>query len=166
MYNLTKTLVSGTPTTGAGIAGSIEDSFKSTIPLWDRLHESDSNSDKLYDAIMSGDQNQIDRIKGQYKDEQAIESAMRQALRENDSRIHEAAQARYEGDIATYTSIAREIIAEGNFSQDTVVSAINAEISAIKKGETTEEDVAKAEAKDRPDYTVASLLDVHNAMFA
>ena len=140
MYNLTKTLVSGTPTTGAGIADSIEDSFKSSIPLWDRLHESDSKSDNLYDAIISGDQNQIDRIKGQYKDEKAIESAMRQALRDNDSRIHEAAQARYEGDMATYTRIAREIIAEGNFSQDTVVSAINAEMSAIKKGETTEEE--------------------------
>jgi ribonucleotide monophosphatase NagD (HAD superfamily) len=36
----------------------------------------------------------------------------------------------------------------------------------VLTGETTEEDVAKAEAKDRPDYTVASLLDVHNAMFA
>jgi predicted nucleotidyltransferase len=163
MYNLTKTLISGTPTTGAGITGAIEDSFKSSIPLWDRLHESDPKSDNLYDAIISGDQNQIDRIKGQYKDEKAIESAMRQALRENDSRIHEAAQARYEGDIAEYTRIAREIIAEGNFSQDTVVSAINAEISAIKRGETTEEEPAEDESKNEA-TSIYKASDISSAL--
>ncbi len=36
----------------------------------------------------------------------------------------------------------------------------------VLTGETTEEDVAKADKQDRPDYTVASLADVHSAMFA
>ena len=136
MYNLTNTILSGMPTTGAGIKDAIEDSFKSSIPLWDRLHESDSKSDKLYDAIMSGDQNQIDRAKAKYKSEQALETALKTALRENDSRINEAAQARLDGNISEYTRIAREIIAEGHFSQDTVVAAINAETNAIKKAQS------------------------------
>ena len=140
MYNLYETVTSGTPTTEAGISDAIGDAFKSSIPLWDRLVESESKSDKLYEAILSGDKNQIDRIKGQYKSEDAIESAMKQGLRENDPRIKEAAQARYNGDISEYTRIAKEIIAEGNFSQDTVVGAINAEISAIKRGEPTTEE--------------------------
>ena len=139
MYNLTETLLSGTPTTGVGIAESIGDAFTSSIPLWDRLNDSNSNADKLYKAMVSGNKNQIDRIKSRYANEQAFESAMRQALRDNDSRIKEAAQARYEGDIAKYTRIAKEIIREGNFSQDIVVGAINAEMNAIKRGETTEE---------------------------
>lgn len=138
MYNLTETILSDTPTTSAGIAESVEDAVTSSIPLYDRLHESDNNADRLYKAILSGDQAQIDRIKGRYKDDKAIESAMRQALREHDSRIKEAAQARIDGNISEYTRIAKEIIAEGNFLQDTVVGAINSEVTAIKKGESTE----------------------------
>lgn len=138
MYNLTETLLSGTPTTGAGLSESIGDAFTSSIPLWDRLHDSDSNADRLYKAMVRGDQTQISRIKSRYANEQAFETAMRQALRDNDSRINEAAQARLDGDIAEYTRIAKEIIREGNFSQDIVVGAINAEMNAIKRGEITE----------------------------
>lgn len=148
MYNLTQTILSDTPTTGAGIGEAIEDAFKSSIPLWDRLHESDSKADRLYKAIMSGDQDHIDRVKATYKSEQAYETALKSALRENDSRIHEAAQARLDGNISEYTRIAREIIAEGHFSQDIVVAAINSEMSAIKKGESiqTESTDSKDEA--------------------
>jgi hypothetical protein len=146
MYNLTESLMGDTYTTEAGIADAIEDAFKNSIPLWGRLTENETKSDKLYEAILSGDQNHIDRIKGQFKDEKAIESAMKQGLREHDSRIKEAAQARYDGDISEYTRIAKEIIVEGNFSQDDVVAAINSEMSAIKNSESTEND--KAEDKD------------------
>ena len=140
MYNLTETLLSGTPTTGACISEAIGDAITSSIPLWDRLNDSNSNADKLYKAMVSGNKNQINRIKDRYDNEQAFETAQRQALRDNDSRIKEAAQARYEGNIAEYTRIAKEIIREGNFSQDIVVGAINAEMNAIKRGETTVEE--------------------------
>ena len=98
---------------------------------------SKSNGQQLYEAMMSGDTEQIERVKGRFKDDKAITSAIRSALRENDSRIHDAAVARYNGNIAEYTRIAREIIAEGIFKQDDVVSAINTEINALKKGEGT-----------------------------
>jgi hypothetical protein len=144
VYNLASTLLSGTPTTWAGVGDAVGGAVKDSIPLYSRIEKfvgaDESKADKLYDAIVSGDQKQIDRVKGQYKDDKAIESAIRQGLRENDSRIKEAAQARYDGDIEEYKRIAKEIIAEGHFSQDTVVAAINAEINAIKKGETTEEE--------------------------
>lgn len=160
MYNLTLTLTSGTQTTGAGITEVIEDSFKSSIPLWDRLTEGKSNADRLYEAILSGDKVQIERIKSRYKDEKAIESAMRQALRENDSRIKEAAKAKYEGDISEYTRIAKMIIAEGKFSQDTIVAAINAELNAIKKGETVEVE----ETEDNDEVTsIYSSSDINAA---
>jgi hypothetical protein len=160
MYNLTETLLSGTPTTGAGISESIGDAFTSSIPLWDRLHDSDSNADRLYKAMVRGDQTQINRIKNGYANEQAFESAQRQALRDNDSRIKEAAQARFEGDIAEYTRIAKEIIREGNFSQDIVVGAINAEINAIKRDETTVEEPTE----DKDEVTsIYSGSDVNSA---
>ena len=143
MYNLADTALNGTETTRGGIGNSIEDSFKSSIPLWDRVVGSDSKSDNLYDAIVSGDTVYVERLKNSYKDSNAYETAVRKALRENDSRIKEAAHARYEGDIAEYTRIAKGIIAEGHFSQDTVVGAINSEVTAIKKGETTEGEPAE-----------------------
>ena len=160
MYNLTETLLSGTPTTGAGLSDAIGDAFTSSIPLWDRLNESDSKTDKLYDALMSGDQNHISRIRSGYANEKAFETAMRQALRDNDSRIKEAAQARLEGDISKYTRIAKEIIREGNFSQDIVVGAINAEMNAIKRGETTEAE--PTEEKDEV-TSIYSGSDVNSA---
>ena len=146
MYNLVETLTSGTPTTGAGITEAISDAVKSSIPLFDRLTDSKSNSDRLYEAIISGDQKQINRVKSRFDDEKDIESAMRKGLRENDSRIREAAQARLDGNISEYTRIAKAIIAEGHFSQDIVVGAINAEMSAIKKEMST--DTGSTEDKD------------------
>ena len=137
-YNFFKTITSGTPTTGAGIRDTIVESLKDAIPLWGRFSESKSTSDKLYEAIMSGDADQIERLKSQYDSQDKIDSAIKTGLRENDPRIKEAAQARYDGNIAEYKRIAKEIIAEGNFSQDIVVGAINAAVNAIKKGETTE----------------------------
>lgn len=163
MYNLGETLLSGTQTTGAGIAESVEDSFKSSVPLWDRLSDSKSNSDRLYEAILSGDQTQIDRIKSRYDDEDDIESAIRKGLRENDSRIKEAARARYDGNISEYTRIAKEIIAEGNFSQDIVVGAINAEINAIKRDEATETETETTEGKKDEATSIYSASDINTA---
>ena len=145
-YNFFDTITSGTPTTGAGIRDTIAESAKDAIPLWGRFSESKSASDKLYEAIMSGDANQIERLKSQYDSQDKIDSAIKTGLRENDPRIKEAAQARYDGNIAEYKRIAKEIIAEGNFSQDIVVGAINAAVNAIKKGETTETE--QTEEKD------------------
>jgi len=132
MYNLTKTILSGTPTTGAGISESIGDAFTSSIPLWDRLHDSDSNTDKLYKAMLSGDQAHISRIKSGYASEQDFEAAMRQALRENDSRIQEAAMAVMSGKGSERVRIQKEIIAEGHFKQDYVIEATNAEIQYVR----------------------------------
>lgn len=138
VYNFIETVTSGTPTTKAGIKYSVSESAKDAIPLWGRLSENKSDSDKLYEAILSGDSNQIKRMKSRYDSQDKIEAAMKKGLRENDSRIKEAAEARYNGNIAEYKRIAKEIIAEGHFSQDIVVGAINAELSAIKKGESSD----------------------------
>jgi hypothetical protein len=137
VINLFKTLGRDMDTTYGSLMDNIGEDLKDSTPVWGWLPDN-SKGDKLYDAIINGDTAYVDRIKSGYKTEKAYESAVRSALRENDSRIHEAAQARYDGDISEYTRIAKEIIAEGNFKQDDVVAAINSEISAIKKGEETE----------------------------
>jgi hypothetical protein len=165
IYNLASTLSSGTETTGQGISDAIEDSVKSSVPLWKRIEKlvgaDETKSDKLYEAIMSGDQTHINRVKSQYATEQALTSAIRTALRENDTRIHEAAQARYNGDIETYKRIAKAIIAEGRFSQDDVVAAINADMNAIKKGETSAEEQSDDATEEVTSIYMAS--DINSA---
>ena len=91
-----------------------------------------TKQDKLYEAIVNGDKAYLDRLKSGYKDDSAYQSAVRKALRENDSRIHDAAQARYEGNAEEYKRIFREIQKEGKFSFDDIMSAINSEENAIK----------------------------------
>ena len=133
--------------------GSAWDAFAEGI-----TGESSTTSENLYKAILKGD---ASRYRKQYKTESAYETAVRNALRDNDSRIKEAAQARYEGDIAEYTRIAKQIIREGKFSQDIVVGAINAELNAIKRGETTEE-VATEEIGGAT--SIYSASDVNSAL--
>lgn len=128
MYNTVNSFINGEKTTEAGVKDSILEAVTGNEK---------SNGQQLYEAILSGDSAQIERVKSRFKDQKAINSAIRTALRENDSRIKQAAKARYNGDIAEYMRIAKKIIAEGNFSQDDIVSAINSEINALKKDEGT-----------------------------
>jgi hypothetical protein len=159
MYNLATTLLSGTPTTKAGVGEAIGGAVKNSIPLYSRIDPDDSKSDKLYDAIISGDQKHIDRVKAQYKDEKAIESAIKQGLRENDPRIREAAQAVIGGKQSERIRIQKEIIAEKNFKQDIIVEATNAEISYVR---TKIKDARKAKKdgdNEEFDKIVDTLID-------
>ena len=106
---------------------------KDTIPglAWTK---DKAKTDKLYEAIISGDKSYLARLKSTYKTDSAYQSAVRKALRENDSRIHEAAQAKYDGKAEEYKRIFKEIQKEGKFSFDDIMSAINSEESKIRNG--------------------------------
>jgi hypothetical protein len=152
MYNTVKSFINGEKTTGAGIKNALTEAVTG---------DSKSDGQQLYEAMLSGDTAQIERVKGRFKDQSAINSAIRKALRENDSRIKKAAEARYKGNIAEYMRIAKEIIAEGHCKQDDIVSAINSEISAMKKGEGTTESSSsnKATSIYKVDDYYAALVD-------
>lgn len=95
----------------------------------------------LYDAIISGDDNQAESIRSEFRDranddkeyQSSINSAIRKALRENDPRILKAAQAVVNGNAIERANIAREIVAEGHFSLQDIQAAINAEIDKLRK---------------------------------
>ena len=105
---------------------------KDTIPIYAWTRDK-PKADKLYEAIMSGDKTYLGRIKSTYKTDDAYTSAVRKVLRENDPRIREAAEAKYETNSTEYKRIFREIQKEGKFSFDDIMSAINSEVSSIKK---------------------------------
>lgn len=110
--------------------------MKSTAPKW--MGGGDvSNQQQLYDAYLNGDAAQMARVKGRFKDQSAINSAIRKALRENDPRIREAAIAWNASDLDAYMRIAKAIIAEKHFVQDDVVLAIRAEANELSPDEGT-----------------------------
>ena len=127
LYQTVESFMNGQHTTGAGIKYAVMGAI---------TNETVSDTQQLYEAMLNDDEAHAERVRGRFKDQSAVDSAIRKALRENDPRIHEAAVARNNGDIAEYTRIAKEIIAEGHFSQDLVVTAINAEINKLDQGKS------------------------------
>ena len=150
-YNTFKTFARGGSTTWNSFVDAVGGSALDTIPFVG-LVAGESNTDKLYDAIIKGDTAYVNRLKSGYKDADAYSNAVRKALRDNDPRIKEAAQAQINGNPSERVRIAKLIIANG-FAQDDVVRAINAEINAMtsdgstsakkEKGFYTAEDFAK-----------------------
>ena len=149
-YNTYKTFARGGSTTWNSFVDAVGESALDTIPIVG-LVTGKSRTDKLYEAIISGDTAYANRLKSGYKDADAYSNAVRKALRENDPRVKEAAQAQINGNPSERVRIAKLIIADG-FSQDDVVRAINAEINAMtpneqsvkkEKGFYTTEDFAR-----------------------
>jgi hypothetical protein len=119
---------------------------KDTIPVYAWTKDK-AKADNLYEAIMAGDKAYLGRLKSTYKTDDAYNTAVRKALRENDPRIHEAAMARYEGKTEEYKRIFREIQKEGKFSFDDIMSAVNAEISKLTPD------------KESSDYTASGFVE-------
>ena len=146
IYQTIMSFVNGQQTTAAGIGYAVKGAITGKTV---------SDQQQLYEAYLSGDKAQIARVRGRFKDQSAINTAIRKALRENDPRIKAAAVARYNGNLAEYTRLAKEIIAEKHFSQDDVVAAINAEINAMDKGETSSSTPKASGLYKADDFAVA-----------
>ena len=89
--------------------------------------ERETGSTDLYDAIVSGSTQQAEEIASEYTN-----AALRKALRENDERVRDAAEARISGDSAEYARLAEEIVSEGYFSQEIVMVLSTARFLHLK----------------------------------
>ena len=138
-------IVNGIKTIGTDLSGerattwnsfwdNVGAAVKDTVPVYALVAKDKAKTDKLYEAIVSGDKAYLSRLKSTYKTDSAYQSAVRKALKANDSRIHDAAQAKYEGRTEDYKRIFREIKNEGKFSFDDIMSAVNSEESKIRNG--------------------------------
>ena len=114
---------------------NVMESLKGTVPLL--KNDKGKKTDELYDVVVGGNSTYIGRMKATYDDDEKYNNALRTALRDNDPRVKEAAQAKYNGDIALYKSLFREIQNEGNFDYDTIRKAINAEVNSLKPDSET-----------------------------
>lgn len=109
------------------------DQVKNAIPVIGWMPD-ETMADKLYDATVNGDEAYRKRLESTYEDQNSLNTAIRKGLRENDTRIWEAAIAWNENDLERYMALAREIVKERHFSQDNVVLAIRAEAEAMPAG--------------------------------
>ena len=135
-FNVAKLIKDGGGTTWRSLGEAVGGSALDSIPVVG-LVAGRSEKEKLYDAIIEGDTEYVNRVKGGYESDTAYSSALRKALRENDPRIREAAIAWNANDLDEYMRIAREIIAEKHFVQDDVVMAIRTEAAALAPDEGT-----------------------------
>ena len=117
----------------------------------------------LYDAIVDGDDARLEVLRKGYKDDKAYENAVRKALRENDPRIKEAAEAFYNGDAYEYADITDEIIDEGNFDVDDIKAAIKAEYNKLTPDDGEEESGDKAESIFETDHYFDAVVAGDNA---
>jgi hypothetical protein len=111
-------------TTTMGILNAIEEGWTG---------ENKSNGQQLYEAMVKGDSAHVERIEGRFEDQKAIDAAMRKALRENDPRIKEAAEAVIGGKGADHARLVNEMEKEGKFSRKIITGAIAAEVEKIRK---------------------------------
>lgn len=119
------------PMSADTVAKAVKESLKKSIPIYSWKAD-ESSSDQLYDAITQGKDVLAKRLKAQYGDEKKYESALLKGLRENDPRIKTAAQYALDGKTPERVAIIREIVAEGNYTQDQVIKAINQKANSMK----------------------------------
>lgn len=129
VYNTVTNDLGISDTTAAGVGDSASDALRNSVPLLGRFYEEDNKAQKLYDAILGGDAAEIERAKSQFKDQDAIDTALKKALRENDPRIKEAAKALINGNISGFGDYVETIASEGHFDAEMVETAIRAEKS-------------------------------------
>ena len=115
----------------------------------------ESNSDQLYDAITAGKTVLEKRVKGRFKDQAAYENAIRKGLRDNDPRIHQAAEYVLSMETEKRVRLIRDIVAEGHFDQDTVIKAINAEANSMKEKTPSDEEAKPEKLYSAEEYVNA-----------
>lgn len=118
--------------TDIGVEGAIKDAVIDSVPFLDKFIKLASKSDKLYKAITSGSEEDLERAESAYKTDTSLETAIKKGLRENDLRVKEAALALYSGDTRAFGEYIKGIAAEGNFDSETVEAAVRAEASAYE----------------------------------
>lgn len=136
------------------ILEAMRSSAKQNFPVVSWVAD-DSNSDQLYEAITAGKTVLASRIKTRFKDEQAYENAIRKGLRDNDPRIHQAAEYVLSMETEKRVKITKEIVAEKHFDQDTVIKAINAEANSMKQKSQSGKDDTPEKLYDTEEYVNA-----------
>ena len=156
----------GQESTATGIGYAI----LAELPEWVPGGGVRNNGDQLYEAILSGDKAHEERVRERFRDkngdidEGKVRSALRKAIRENDSRVREAAVYLNEGQLLEYYNIVEEIAGEGFFHKDDVVSAIQSEANAMQEGSGSKETAAHHKSAFKAEHFAIAAADGDSQM--
>ena len=157
MYNTASSFINGQDTTGKGVQQAVKEAVTGNA---------DTNSEQLYDAIVSGDEAHEERVKDRYKDDSTYKSAVKKALRENDPRIREALKIRVNDGITDkYLSIRQDIIDDGNIEQSIVNEALKAEYNYFIGKIEEAADLLKEGDKESSDDIIRDLKKKYKGTF-
>ena len=137
------------------ILNAMLDSAKKSLPVVSWIAD-ESSSDQLYKAITQGKDVLARRLKAQFGDEKKYESALLKGLRENDPRIKTAAQYAIDGNTPKRVAIIREIVAEGHYTQDQVIKAINQKANSMKEKSESGKESPPEKLYDYSEYVNAA----------
>lgn len=130
-------------------------SAKKNLPVVSWIAD-ESNSDQLYKAITQGKTVLAKRMKAQFKSEAAYESAVLKGLRENDPRITQAAQYLLDKNTPKRVAIIKQIVAEGNYTQDQVIKAVNQKANSMKEKSESSKDKKPEKLYDYDEFVHAA----------
>lgn len=144
-FQAIETVAGDNKTTSYGI----KEAIKNGLPFG-----SSNPKRELYKAIKDGDTVLSDEIMADITRGKNIKpsTVIRQALCENDDRIRDAAQLRYDGDIDGYTKLVYAVRADG-FDLSDVIGAVNSELNLIEKANSGGED-ATSDMSDTSSSTI------------
>ena len=131
------------------------DSAKKSLPITSWIAD-ESSSDQLYKAITQGKTVLAKRMKAQFKSEAAYESAVLKGLRENDPRITQAAQYLLDKNTPKRVAIIKQIVAEGNYTQDQVIKAVNQKANSMKEKSESSKDKKPEKLYDYDEFVHAA----------
>ena len=165
VYNtVTSPFVNGT--TGAGISRSVSAGLnESFLGVFGAGEKATSKNDykNLYKAIRDGDETaQLSIENLLLKSGKDIDSGLATALKENDKRISQAAQADIDGDSITYDAITTELLLEG-FDANVIASAISSARSDIENPVLNEKE--KTEIAQRKSNYAAEYMNNYNSEY-
>ena len=137
------------------ILNAMLDSAKKSLPVVSWIAD-ESNSEQLYKAITQGKTVLAKRMKAQFKSEAAYESAVLKGLLENDPRITQAAQYLLDKNTPKRVSIIKQIVAEGNYTQDQVIKAVNQKANSMKEKSESSKDKKPEKLYDYDEFVHAA----------
>lgn len=137
------------------ILNAMLDSAKKSLPVVSWIAD-ESSSDQLYKAITQGKTVLAKRMKAQFKSEAAYESAVLKGLRENDPRITQAAQYLLDKNTPKRVAIIKQIVAEGNYTQDQVIKAVNQKANSMKEKSESSKDKKPEKLYDYDEFVHAA----------
>lgn len=116
----------------ATIGHAMWEGFNEYLP--DIFRQADGKTQEVYKAMSSGSEAWIERVKSTYASEDKYNTAVVNALKSQDGRIKQIAQAQIDGDSKTESKLKKAILSEGGFTEDQIDSAIEKQRSKLKGG--------------------------------